>query len=100
LSKAGRRSSVCGTGVSERKDLRATHDIMLEQAHAHLRLHTNAGMSRRESTGASRRGWAVHVENMKPVLKAPGIRRLNNNYDGLLSTFAFNYNLRLYNEGQ
>ena len=34
---------------------------------------------------------------MKPMLKAPGIKRLKLNYDKLLSSFAFNFNLRPYN---
>jgi len=34
---------------------------------------------------------------MKPVLKAPGTKRLELKCDELLSSFAFNFNLRRYN---
>jgi len=34
----------------------------------------------------------------KPVLKAPMVQRLKLHYHTLLSTFAFNFNLRRYNE--
>ena len=33
---------------------------------------------------------------MKPMLKAPGTKRLKLTYDELLSSFAFNFNLRRY----
>jgi hypothetical protein len=33
---------------------------------------------------------------MKPKLKPPGTKRLKLQYDGLLSSFAFNFNLRRY----
>ena len=36
---------------------------------------------------------------MKTVLKAPGTRRLKLNYDGLVSSFAFNFDLRRYCKG-
>jgi len=36
---------------------------------------------------------------MKPVLKAPGSKRLKPKYDNLLSNFAFKFNLRHYIEG-
>jgi hypothetical protein len=39
-------------------------------------------------------GTAVQVEPMKPVLKAPGCMLLNLGYDGPLSDFACNFNLR------
>ena len=35
---------------------------------------------------------------MKPTMKAPGSKRLKLRYDGPLSTFAFNFNLRRYIE--
>jgi len=35
---------------------------------------------------------------MKPVLKAPGTKRLKLTYDQLLSNYAFNFNLRHYNK--
>jgi len=35
---------------------------------------------------------------MKPTLKAPGMRRLKPKYEKLLSSFAFNVNLRRYTE--
>ena len=41
-------------------------------------------------------GRAVQVEPMKPKLKAPGTNRLKLNSDTLLSSFAFNFNLRRY----
>jgi len=41
-------------------------------------------------------GGAVHVEPMKPMLKAPGIKRLKLKYDWPLSKIAFNFNLRRY----
>ena len=40
---------------------------------------------------------AVHLEPMKPLLTAPGIKSLELNYDDLLSSVAFNFNLRRYN---
>ena len=40
----------------------------------------------------------MQIDPFKPTLKAPGIRRLNLKYDDLLSSFAFNFNLRRYNE--
>ena len=42
-------------------------------------------------------GKAVQVEPMKPLLKAPGAKRLKPKCDKLLSSFAFNFNLRPYN---
>jgi hypothetical protein len=40
----------------------------------------------------------VQVEPMKPVLTAPGIKRLKFKYDWPLSIFAFNFNMRCYIE--
>jgi len=40
----------------------------------------------------------VQVDPIKPALKAPGTKRLKLIYDGPLSNFAFNFNLRRYNE--
>jgi len=40
----------------------------------------------------------VHVDPIKPTLRAPGIKRLNLKCDKLRSTFAFKFNLRRYNE--
>ena len=42
------------------------------------------------------RGRAVQVDPMKPMLKAPGTKRLYLKYDKLVSTFAFKFNLRRY----
>jgi hypothetical protein len=42
----------------------------------------------------------VQVEPMKPVLTAPGSMLLNLRYVGLLSKYAFNFNLRRYSEGK
>ena len=36
------------------------------------------------------------VDPIKPTLKAPGSKRLKLKYDELLSSFAFNFNLRRY----
>ena len=41
----------------------------------------------------------MQVEPMKPMLKAPGTERLKRKYDEVLSSFAFNFNLRHYVEG-
>jgi hypothetical protein len=41
-------------------------------------------------------GRAVQVDPVKLTLKAPGSKRLTLKYDGLISTFAFNFNLRRY----
>jgi hypothetical protein len=41
----------------------------------------------------------VQVDPIKPRLKAPGHTRLKLKCDELLSNFAFNFNLRRYNEG-
>ena len=38
----------------------------------------------------------MQVEPMNPTLKVPGAKRLNLKYDELLSSFAFNFNLRRY----
>jgi len=35
---------------------------------------------------------------MKPTLKAPGYKHLKLEHENLLSNFAFNFNLRRYNE--
>ena len=39
----------------------------------------------------------MQVDPIKPTLKAPGTQRLKLKYDKLLSSFAFNFNLRRYN---
>jgi hypothetical protein len=41
-------------------------------------------------------GRAVHVDPVKPALKAPGPKRLELIYDGPLSNFAFKIKLRHY----
>jgi hypothetical protein len=41
-------------------------------------------------------GRAVQVEPIKPTLKAPGTKRLKQQYDELLSSFPFKLNLRRY----
>ncbi len=57
---------------------------------------SNAG--RHEPAGrAQQRGKAVQVDPIKPTLKAPGTKRLKLKYDKLLSSFAFDFNLRRYN---
>ena len=40
----------------------------------------------------------MQVDPINPTLKAPGTKRLKLNCDTLLSTSAFNFNLRLYAE--
>jgi hypothetical protein len=40
----------------------------------------------------------VQVEPIKPALKAPGTKRLTLNYDEVLSSSAFNFNLRRCNK--
>jgi len=49
-------------------------------------------------------GRAVQVDPIKPMLKAPGYKRLKLNYDRLLSillsNFAFKFNLRRYSTGR
>jgi len=42
------------------------------------------------------RGEAVHVDPMKPMLKAPGCMLLIVRYNGPLSNLAFNFILRRY----
>ena len=41
-------------------------------------------------------GRAVQVDPIKPTLKAPGTKRLKLEYDELLSSFAFSFNLRRF----
>jgi len=41
-------------------------------------------------------GTAVQIDPIKPMLKAPGSKRLKLEYDELLSNFGFNINLRRY----
>jgi hypothetical protein len=43
------------------------------------------------------RGRVVQVDPIKPPLKTPGIKRMNLNYNILLSGFGFKFNLRRYN---
>ena len=43
---------------------------------------------------------AVQVEPMKPVMKAPGTKRLKLKYVTLLSNSAFDFNLRCYPPGK
>ena len=40
----------------------------------------------------------MQVDPFRPTLKALGAKRLKQKYDELLSRFAFNFNLRRYNE--
>jgi hypothetical protein len=47
--------------------------------------------------GHQQLGRAVHVEPVKPMLKAPGTERLKLRSDELLSNLAFKFNLRHYN---
>jgi len=46
--------------------------------------------------GARWRGKAAQVDPNKHTLKAPGTKRLKLKYDEMLSSFAFNFNLRRY----
>ena len=41
---------------------------------------------------------AVQLDPIKPMLKAPGTNRLKLKHDQPLSSFAFNFNLRLYTQ--
>ena len=61
---------------------------------------TCAATTRSGSTPTSRTtpGKAVHVDPIKPMLKPPETKRLKLKCDILLSTFAFNFNLRRYSE--
>jgi hypothetical protein len=45
-------------------------------------------------------GEAVQVDPIKPELKPPGTKRLKLNCDVLLSTSAFKFNFRRYNQGR
>ena len=44
-------------------------------------------------------GRAVQVDPVKPKFKPNGSKRLNLEYDGLLSKFGFKFNLRRYTLG-
>jgi len=43
------------------------------------------------------RGRAVQVDPVKPTVKAPGTKRLQVEYDELLSSLAFKFKWRRYN---
>ena len=67
----------------------------MTDAARNIRLAVHSGRAR----GLHRRGApgkAVQVEPIKPMLKAPGTKCLNLKCDKLLSSFAFNFNLRRY----
>ena len=49
-----------------------------------------------DATACVSPGRAVQVDPIKPTLKAPGTKRLKVTHDKLLSSFAFNFNLRRY----
>ena len=53
-------------------------------------------IGREVAAGAPEHGRPVQVEPMKPVLKAPGTKRLKLKYNKLLSSLAFKFNLRRY----
>ena len=40
----------------------------------------------------------MQVDPIKPMLKPPGAKHLRLKYDELLSSFAFKFNLRRYNQ--
>jgi hypothetical protein len=46
--------------------------------------------------GGGGNGRAVQVDRLKPVLKAPGVKRLKLNYDEVVTSSAFKFNLRRY----
>ena len=48
--------------------------------------------------GAARRGGAVQIDPVKPMLKAPGTKHLKLKFDKLLSSFDYKFNLRRYTE--
>jgi len=50
----------------------------------------------RRQTAAREHGEAVQVDPVKPKAKAPGSKRLKLKCDKLLSSFAFNFNLRCF----
>jgi len=55
------------------------------------------GQARHRGAGeAADPGEAVLVDPVKPMLKAPGTKRLKLHYDAPLSSFAFKINLRRY----
>ena len=53
----------------------------------------------RRSRSGDHRGRAVQVGPIKPTLQAPGAKHLKLTYDKMLSSFAFNFNLRRYTAG-
>jgi len=55
------------------------------------------GWDRGRLDDGSAPGRAVQVDPIKPMLKAPGTKRLQLKYDVPLSNFAFKSNLRRYN---
>ena len=55
-----------------------------------------AGATTGAMTATAKVGGCKLTLSMKPILKAPGFKRLKLKYDRLLSTFAFNVNLRPY----
>ena len=59
-------------------------------------LHKTLGRAPTDAELAGRLGKAVQIEPTKPMLKASGSKRLKPKSDELLSSFAFNFNLRRY----
>jgi len=51
---------------------------------------------RRPLTASRAHGRAVQVDPINSTFKAPGTNRLKLEFDDLLSSFAFNFNLRRY----
>ena len=58
--------------------------------------HRNAKLGRENTVGRCR----LTLDPIKPTLKVPGTKRLKLKHDKLLSTFAFNFNLRRYNTAE
>ena len=70
----------------------ASHDVASMLCHAAL--HEAAARHAEHPRGPGR---AVQVDPIKPMLKAPGAKRLKLKYDIPFSEFAFKFNLRRYN---
>jgi len=89
----------------ETKRLKLNCDILLSTSAFKFNSRRCTGGRRRRVRGfgirqRNRRGKAVQVDPIKPVLKAPGSVLLKLRCDKLLSTFAFKLKLRRYNAAQ
>jgi hypothetical protein len=83
------------TASSERRARDAEHAAAAAASAADLAFRdARARVAAAEGETARHLGVAVHVEPMKSMLKASGTERLKLTYVNLLSSFAFNVNLR------